>query len=181
MTKRAYQKFERNKRDFYRTPYKAVAPLLPFLKPNTRFHEPCAGDGTLIKHLEKSGHICTCAGDITPVANDNPFADCGIQLQDALNLKKCNGEMFITNPPWTRSILEPLIQKFVELSPVTWLLFDADYMHLKRAIPMLKLCRRIVSVGRISWFGGTTGFDNCAWYQFANSNDQPTEFYGKAA
>ena len=43
--------FERRPRDFYSTPPKAVAPLLPHLVPNTRFAEPCAGDGQLIDYL----------------------------------------------------------------------------------------------------------------------------------
>ena len=41
-----------------RTPGKAVAPLLEYLSPRTRFIEPCAGAGHLIGHLEAAGHVC---------------------------------------------------------------------------------------------------------------------------
>tara|TARA_R100000664_G_scaffold34032_1_gene53553 strand:- start:4827 stop:5372 length:546 start_codon:yes stop_codon:yes gene_type:complete len=181
MTKRAYQKFERNKRDFYRTPLAAVLPLLPHLPKQTRFHEPCAGDGALIRHLEKFGHICTKAGDLVP-SDDPNEPDIGIQIQNALTLERCGGEMFITNPPWHRDALHPMIDKFCEVAPVTWLLFDADWMHTKQAIPYLETkCRRVISVGRVSWFGGSVGFDNCCWYEFGHKFNQPIEFFARAA
>ena len=57
--------FERVERDFYPTPYAAVLPLLPHLPEAVRFHEPCAGDGDLVMHLEDNGHVCAQRGDIS--------------------------------------------------------------------------------------------------------------------
>ena len=81
MTKRAHQKFERNPRDFYRTPESAVLPSLPHLPPKTTFDEPCAGDGALVDILNDAGHFCWNASDIHP----EPYGT------DAFTLTKCHG------------------------------------------------------------------------------------------
>jgi hypothetical protein len=58
------------------------------------------------------------------------------------------------------------------------LLFDADWMHTKQSVPYMKMCSKIVSVGRIKWFGNMTGKDNCAWYLFEH-RARETKFYGR--
>ena len=163
MTKRSQGKFERKPRDFYVTPHDAVLPLLLHLAPGTHFHEPCAGDGDLVRHLEAAGHICDAAGDI----------DTG---RDALDIIGTPADTFITNPPWDRRILHPLIEHLSNIKP-TWLLFDADWMHTQQAKPYAHRCREVVSVGRVSWMGnGVSGFENCAWYLFDITGER-TEFY----
>jgi len=88
--------------------------------------------------------------------------------------------MFITNPPWDRKILHPMIEHFRMQAP-TWLLFDADWQHTVQAAQFLKYCSRIVSVGRVSWMeNGTQGKDNCCWYKFEASACR-TLFTGRAA
>ena len=62
---------------------------------------------------------------------------------------------------------------------VDWLLFDADWPHTKQSKNYISMCSKIVSVGRVKWFGNMTGKDNCAWYLFDEENDKPTEFYGR--
>lgn len=165
--------FDRNPRDYYPTPLDAVLPLVPFLAPNTRFIEPCAGDGRLIRHLERYGHECVYACDIEPQAD-------GIEKKDVLffdaALPPC--ECIITNPPWERDCLHDMIEKFRNHAN-TWLLFDADWIHTKQAQPYLKYCRRIVSIGRVSWMGnGQSGMDNCCWYNF-DILEGNTLFFGK--
>jgi hypothetical protein len=153
--------FDRNPRDYYPTPIEAVIPLLPHLAPSTQFIEPCAGDGRLIKHLEQFGHRCLYACDIEPQGE-------GIDKRDVLffNEPMPTAEAIITNPPWERTALHLMIDKF-RLHAPTWLLFDADWIHTAQAAPFLKYCRRIVSVGRVSWMeNGTSGMDNCCWYLF---------------
>ena len=59
--------FKRIPRDFYPTPIEAVYPLLEHLEEDFLFAEPCAGDGTLIDHLERKG-VCMWASDIEPQA-----------------------------------------------------------------------------------------------------------------
>ena len=56
--------FERRPQDTYPTPVAAVEPLLPYLRPETHFIEPCAGDGYLVGHLKRAGHILFGAYDL---------------------------------------------------------------------------------------------------------------------
>lgn len=167
--------FERKERDFYPTPVEAVRPLLPHLKPATRFVEPCAGDGALIDHLTAAGHVCARAWDIEPQRDD-------IEKKNALQMLVGNVDCFITNPPWDRRTLHPLIAHLTPQHP-TWLLFDADWVHTVQAIPYMPFLRRIVSVGRIKWIPGSTmtGKDNCAWHLFADDAQPFSAFFGRAA
>ena len=86
-------------------------------------------------------------------------------------------EYFITNPPWTRQILHPIIENLSNQLP-TWLIFDASWAHTKQARPYAARCVKIVSVGRISWMqNGTSSLDDCAWYLFDKNFTGQTEFY----
>ena len=172
MTKRTSGKFKRRKNDSYDTPPEAVLPLLPHLKSKTCFDEPCAGKGLLSAALISHGHICLGESDIKPRVAYG-------QHKDAMKITTTAAEVFITNPPWTRQLLHPLILHLSSIAP-TWLLFDADWMHTVQAEPYLKRCRKIVSIGRVSWMqNGVSGFDNCAWYFFGFNDRPPTKFYGR--
>ena len=50
--------FERVERDFYPTPLPAVKALIPHIDFITNFIEPCAGDGSLVDHLESYDKKC---------------------------------------------------------------------------------------------------------------------------
>jgi hypothetical protein len=156
--------FARRPMDAYQTiDPRAVPPLLPHLHGIRSFAEPCAGDGYLVEHLTKAGLFCKYASDITEGANALEANDFGVI--DAI----------ITNPPWTREILHPMILHFQKIAP-TWLLFDADWAHTRQCSPFMRQCSHIVSVGRLIWMPGTkmTGKDNCAWYRFdARHNEGP--------
>lgn len=169
--------FERIPRDFYPTPAEAVAPLLAHLSPGTRFIEPCAGDGALVAHLERAGHECVHCSDIEPrqpVLAVCDATDSNFYARDSI---------FITNPPWDRKLLHPMIVNLSDQAP-TWLLFDADWVHTRQAAPFLPRLRRIVSVGRVKWIPDSkmTGKDNCAWHLFdkPSANDAAV-FFGRAA
>jgi hypothetical protein len=172
--------FERVERDFYPTPFEAVIPLVAHLEYGTAFVEPCAGDGALVKHLEYVGMSCQEAYDI------NPRADFIVD-RDALdaNFDPCFGtsaDCIITNPPWDRKILHPMIEHFSSMRP-TWLLFDADWVHTKQSARFMPWLRKVVSVGRVKWIPDSkmTGKDNCAWYLFDQNANGPTEFVGRIA
>ena len=170
--------FERIERDFYPTPISALAPLVPHLPLAFDYVEPCAGDGRLIEHIKTlTNGVCIGATDI------EPRLDKGISQADALTISwdvhKTN-TYCITNPPWNRDILHPMIENIIA-SVKTWLLFDADWMHTKQSRPYLSYLHKVVSVGRIKWFGNMTGKDNCAWYLF-DAQTPPimgTFFYGR--
>lgn len=167
--------FARNPRDLYPTPEAAVFPLLPHLVPNTSFIEPCAGDGRLVRHLEKYGHICLDAFDIEPL-------DTRVEQDDALEVvwpDPARDEVCLTNPPWRRDFLHPFIEHWRVQMP-TWVLCDADWVHTKQAAPFLPYCRKIVSVGRVKWIEGSkhTGKDNAAWMLFTKDAGD-TLFFGR--
>jgi len=165
--------FDKIERNFYPTPYSAVEPLLPYLWQNTHFVEPCAGDGRLVGHLEKNGHVCTFKSDIEPQA-------AGI---DKLSIFDLTPEMVgdstvITNPPWERYILHKIINHLRAIGAPAWLLFDADWIHTVQATSYLAYCAKIVSVGRVSWMdNGMSGKDNCAWYLFYPNVVGPPVFH----
>lgn len=167
--------FERRERDFYPTPVEAVLPLLPHLGPCVEFYEPCAGDGALVKHLQGFGHICTRATDIEPKADWIGKADATVD-----HLSGFGGGLFITNPPWDRKLLHPIIENLIQQG-VAWLLFDADWMHTKQSAPYIGSVRSIVSVGRVKWIPDSkmTGKDNCCWYEFVLDFYGQTQFYGR--
>ena len=160
--------FKRKNLDFYATPYEAVVPLLRHLPWGTLFDEPCAGDRALVRHLESDGHQCARASDIS---DEHPV--------DALDIKASGAKMFITNPPWSREFLHDLIMHLSSILDTTWLLIDADWVHTKQSAPYMSRCRKIVSVGRVKWFGNMTGKDNCAWHLFSK-REGPTAFYGRS-
>ena len=174
MGKRSSGIFERQKRDFYPTPFSAVTSLLPHLLDKTVFDEPCAGNGALVSHLESAGHKCLRATDIDPQRDD-------IGTFDVFDIESAYGDCFITNPPWNRKFLHPLILHLCEIAP-TWLLFDADWMHTRQAAPYMPYCKKIVSVGRVKWIEDSphTGKDNAAWYLFyKKTSDGPVDFWGR--
>lgn len=169
--------FERNPRDFYPTPYEAVIPLIPFIEHCVvDFIEPCAGDGTLVRHLESIGLKCKFAFDIEPQDDD-------VVLGDATSFRDLGRDVWamynITNPPWDRPVLHSIIENLRVQHP-TWLLIDADWAHTKQAAPYLKYCSHIVAVGRVKWIPDSkyTGKDNCCWYKF-DKYETKTVFYGR--
>lgn len=168
--------FERVPRDFYPTPFAAVAPLLPHLGFNKRYIEPCAGDGALIRHLEHE-HVCVGASDIEPRRPEYRGYDATTEQFDDYSF-----DMFVTNPPWDRKQLHPIILNLSRQAP-TWLLFDADWIHTRQSAPFMPLLRKIVSVGRVKWIEDSpfTGKDNCAWHLFDANSDAPAQFVGRIA
>lgn len=155
MGKRSH--FKRRPQDAYSTPYKAVLPLLPHLTKPSRFVEPCAGEGALIRHLEHHGHYCIERYDIQT----------GTDARSTQYGGEMGPELIITNPPWDRPILHEIIENCRNQAP-TWLLIDADWKHTIQARRHLEYCSLVVPIGRVKWIPDSphTGKDNCAWYLF---------------
>lgn len=173
-----YSVFERKPRDYYPTPLAAVKPLTAYLPPEFTFCEPCAGDGRLIKHIEDlSGGGCLTAYDIEPQADDIEELDV-FELANE-HVKGC--DFIITNPPWDRKILHPLIVHLSNLRP-TWLLFDSDWLFTLQSSELVKhRLTKVVAIGRVKWIenSASTGKENAAWYLFESVKNKPTEFYGR--
>lgn len=171
--------FARVERDFYPTPIAAVKPLIPFLPEEYSYWEPCAGDGALMRHLSWLSRVTYCvASDIYPRGQGIPCADALGEHPSS----RTSVDYIITNPPWDRKILHPMIERFSAIKP-TWLLFDADWVHTKQSAPFQSYLRKIVSVGRVKWIPDSkmTGKDNCAWHLFDQNDLGPTEFFGRSA
>lgn len=158
--------FKRIPKDFYPTPLQAVIPLIEQLKPCS-FIEPCVGQNHLKNILEDNGFSCIQSfdeeGDAT-ISKLNTKADC-----------------VITNPPWSRKLMHPIIENCSNQLP-SWFLFDADWVHTQQSRPFLPRLRKIISVGRVKWIEDSkmTGKDNCAWHLFDKiKTDNITHFIGR--
>ena len=153
---------------------------MPHVQCGSSFIEPCAGDGALVRHLEVLASLNTWdAFDIEPQHDHIKKADVFDTWRLAPSgLLGC--DYIITNPPWDRKILHPMIEHLSAMRP-TWLLFDADWMHTKQSAQFMPWCRKIVSVGRVKWIPDSkmTGKDNCAWYLFDQNTTGQTQFFGR--
>ena len=181
MSKRS--NFERVPKENYpTTDPRPVAILASHLEGVETYAEPCVGDGILVQHLSDIGLDCGFACDVElrgiPAEGGvlpTRFGHVPCYQKDALNLSimdVAGCDVIITNPPWRRDWLHPMIEHFASLKP-TWLLFDADWAHTVQAAPYLAYCTRIVSVGRVKWFPDSPhqAMDNCAWYRFHKGID----------
>lgn len=161
-----------DRRQDYATPRPALLPLLPFLKNEgiRSFAEPCCGVGNLVCLLENlCGLVCLYRGDIRD----------GLDARDEFDFG--GADAIITNPPWRRDWMHPLIEHFLSVGLPTWLLFDSDWMFNRHAAPYIPHCSTIVAVGRVKWIPGSkhSGMDNAAWYRFEGRHRTGPRFFGR--
>lgn len=142
--------YEKIPKDFYATiDPKAIPPnLVKYIKGKT-YAEPCYGNGDLEGLVRPYGAYCGWRSDIRDVENAYQLDGLVITGQD---LEKC--DIILTNPPYTKDILLPLIEHWTKLKP-TWLLLPATFMHVKYASPYMAKCSNIISIGRLYFFENT--------------------------
>ena len=170
---------ERKRNFFYPTiDPRAIPPLLAHIPAGTRFAEPCAGAGDLIHLLEAHGLVCdwglelepqgSCTRNRWPIGVGNALTLTRDDLGDA--------EVLISNLPWERSWLHPLILHLSAIAPL-WSLHDASWAFTKQAARFGPICTDVVAVGRLKWFEGSRYDppDDCAWYRFHNPPAPTTE------
>lgn len=185
---------------------RSIPPLLEHVPAGTVFAEPCAGAGDLIQLLEGAGLRCAWGLELEPqdegLRNRWP-----IGVGDALRLgaRDLHGvDLFITNLPWERGWLEPLIRHLAAIAPL-WSLHDAGWAYTGRAGSFGSICTDVVAVGRLRWFEprgrplrepgeGDRAYakraakhmksndppTDCAWYRFdarPNREKAPTRFH----
>lgn len=163
---------------------RAVAALRPHIRELTRFIEPCAGKGDLVRQLQAIGLQCLDQFDIAPRAE-------GIRQADALSGDYAfdfRWRAIITNPPFEWPLLGQLINTWLLQADTTWLLLEANWAHTIRATPFMAHCRRIVSIGRLRWVEGSghSSTKDYAWYEFgcfpvAATTFHPRQITGKGA
>lgn len=162
MSKRKPGTFRRRQRDFYPTTYAQAEPLFEHLAPGTRFFEPCAGAGHLVRHLTANRFCCVGQSDIKP-------RDQTIAKRDALKLTLDDlndANVIITNPPHARDMLVPLIEHFRTLVPA-WLLLPIDRLVVDYMQEHLCYASMIVPSKRLKLPGTEhSGHDNYVWVQF---------------
>lgn len=137
---------------------RATRPLLDYITGSCiSYYEPCVGKGDLIRLL--SAYQCMGSSDLEMDARTTQY--------------NTQAEYFITNPPWTRKILHPIINNLRMQLP-TWLLFDAAWMFTAQSAPYMHYCKIVIAVGRLLWIPNTTmtGKDDCAWYLFDREPSQ---------
>lgn len=179
MGKRESVKKDKLPRDFYPTvDPAAVSPLLPFLASYNTYVEPCAGDGSLIDLLASGAPHMGCVGayDIEPQKPGIVQRNCRTFTAKDAESVHC----YITNPPFTFSSLQPILDTLPALRP-TWLLLPADVIHNKRMSAYMDFCEFIVSVGRLYWFKEQPikGVDNFVWLCFDANYSGHTKFFGR--
>lgn len=167
--------FTKRPKDKYYTPVEGVTPLIPFLSGVQTFVEPCAGDGRLVRHLERHGLRCVRYSDLEP-------GSIFVRKDDALTAQFPDADAIITNPPWSRDILHALIKRFLDLGKPFWFLFDADWPYTVQkgeVRELLKHCSHIVAVGRLKWIedSNMSGKDNSAWFRFYANHTEGPRFY----
>jgi len=169
--------FEKIPKDFYGTTDPKALPedFLRFISCKN-YGEPCCGNGDLINLIVDVSY-CVWASDVEvrPVGRQKDAMD--LTEED---LSMC--DVIITNPPFTRSVLLPMIDHFISLKP-TWLLLPADMMHNKYFSSYMDKCSVVISVGRLKWFKDSphTSTDNFAWYYWTKDpmDMRMTQFYGR--
>jgi len=165
--------FEKKPRDkYYTIDPDAVKPILSKLKEyykqtgkKRNYAEPCAGAENLINLLSEYAD-CIWTSDIDP---QNDF-DTPVDVMDLVRLDfNVDCDLIITNPPYTKKILMPMIEKMLTLTENVWLLLPADMMHNQYMSRLIdKHCISILSVGRLYWEAEkkVKGKDNYEWYFF---------------
>ena len=105
---------EREKNDWYPTPFKATEKLLRVEDFDKTVWEPAAGDGAISVVLEDNGYK-TVSSDL----NDYGFCDAGV---DFLMETERKADSLVTNPPY--KLAQEFIQKAINLGCVkhAWLL-----------------------------------------------------------
>jgi len=181
LTKRDPNAFELRPREYYPTidpkAHKVIAPLVK----GRTYAEPCYGAGDLVRGIsgENREELCKFKSDISPDGG-------GCLEGDALDLiprdlESC--DLIVTNPPFDRKTLVPLLEHFISLKP-TWLLLPADRMHVKYFSEYMDMCTQVHSIGRLCWFykegKRVAGVDNYAWFFWPKGGDteNPTIFRG---
>lgn len=166
MGKRESIKKPKSPRDYYRTiDSDAVRSLLPYIAGLT-YVEPCAGAGDLISLIGGQPYFCSAAYDIDPQISEITQRNClTLQEKDLIGV-----DCFVTNPPFSKDMLLPIIEHLSSLRP-TWLLLPSDLMHNVYMKPHLNFCDLILSIGRLCWFKDdkgkmVKGVDNYCFYRF---------------
>lgn len=164
--------YERQERDWYRTPREPVDVLFKVVKFSKRICDPCCGDGALLKAFDDHGHDAF-GSDIHPVGVPNAITSDFITQHFPWGVN-CD---IVTNPPYGErgALAVKFIERALEVTRA-WggkvaMLLPADFdsaktrAHIFRDHPAFGL--RIILLSRIRWFENGAGGSpsaNHAWF-----------------
>lgn len=121
---------QRQKDDWYPTPPDVTEALLSVLKIKGDVWEPCCGDGSLAKVIQKAGH--------NVVGTDLVYRGYGIghgRAFDVTRAEELLAPNVITNPPF--NIAEEIIRHLMGLKPdMMALLLKSSFWHAKSRTPL---------------------------------------------
>jgi len=170
------------------------------------YAEPCAGQGDLIQLLQHEAPLLQCAFGLEYDWQDEGLHNrWPIAHGNALTLTErdlAGVGLIVTNPPWKRDALHPLILHLASLRP-TWLLYDGSWAFTKQAAPFQRILTDVAAVGRLRFFPppgrplrlpcesdaayadrarkwrSLDPPDDCAWYRFcaAEASDSPPRLH----
>lgn len=193
-----YSDMDRIPRDLYPTPKKAVQYLVRHLIMNDSLHdlkryiEPCANNGSLVKHIQDVSETmgvpfvpeCVYMSDVAP---DQISPELGTIYEHEAGGSPTRGYYdwsdsltdrqvtFITNPPWINTssseyMLNNIILNLAQHAP-TWLLLNSTYAWNQKSRPYMNICTDVVPVGRLKWIedSDSVGKEDCAWFRFSGN------------
>ena len=156
-------------RDFWPTPPEGIRPLLRLsdeVQPSKRFIEPCAGDGALVSGLEMNGWTCELALDLEPQVPGILKHDASM-LSRREELRGIDDPLIVTNPPWARKLIEPLLDDWFTFAHQIWLLHPLDWLANQWMGRFNRHIDMIVPIGRVSWLqNGQAGKENSTWVRY---------------
>lgn len=168
-------------RGFWPTPYAGVPALMQHLPKVFTYCEPCVGRGDLIKHMShfRKGAILTQAYDTHPLIDDVRLLDTRyLTADDTTSPIHGEADFIITNPPWIKEMMEPMLLRWPQLKP-TWVLVNATFLHTLWGARIMPYCHKIVSIGRIQWIPGSkgTGLVDACWLLLDKPRGKQPDFY----
>lgn len=157
--------FPKVPKDFYATvDPKAIPPKFIECIRGKTYAEPCYGDGDL-EDLLVDVAICNWRSDVRETVGSSKVID-AMDITGGM-FERMGIDLIVTNPPFSRKVLLPLIDHFINLKP-TWLLLPAGFMNNIYFGPYMRKCTKVISIGRVCWYPQegkrVASTDDFCWY-----------------
>lgn len=118
--------------DWYPTPDEVTEVVMPHLRLEGDVSEPCCGDGSLARVIERHGHKV-----IGTDLYDRGYGIGHGKEFDVLKMKRLLAPNVVTNPPF--KIAGPIIRHLLSLEPETMaLLLKASFWHAKSRLALFE-------------------------------------------
>jgi hypothetical protein len=164
--------YEKVPKDRYITPRTGVERLAEYFDlEGVTYVEPCFANGNLSRWLSEFGAREIYRSGLEPEVENVDLCDVLSDGQQRWAEFGKKADCILTNPPWSRNLLHPMIELFSDVAP-TLLLFDANWINTKQARPFQDRLVAVFPAGRHRWFAGQEGDkglapkEDTSWYLF---------------